>query len=322
MSALLTAGCGSLRDEVAATVGGEDISVQAVAELAESPLAQLVAQGATRPADVQRAVLGLLVQDRLFDFEVRRRGGRPDDADLEQGRAQADQIEQQGTQLAPADRELVERLVANQSALFRLGLAERPEIDDAAIAEYFEANREQFPDRLTCLDGLVAPPGAVAELIGLIEGGASFEDAIATRSDEVFPIEQTGPSTCVAPGTITTPGLSTIVEEGPVGEIQQFETTGQVGQPVVLVLRVSSRAPVTGTEPTVVDQIRQALQEADQASQQDEVRALLDEVVRRADVVVDPRYGRFDATSPSVIVAPPVPRPAAEATVPSAVLGG
>lgn len=303
-------GCGSLRDEVAATVGGEDITVDLVAGVAASPLAQGGLGQAEEPGrlrgDPQRAALAILVQDRLFAFELRRLGGEVSDEDRQAAAEQLAQLEQQGP-LEPEVAELVQRLVENQLAVLRLSVDAETSVTDADVEAYFEANRDDF-GTLICLDGLVAPPTAVTELRDQIEDGASFEEAIATRDDGVFPIEQTGPSTCVRPGVISDPGLAEVVESGPLDELQEFETAGQTGEAVVLLIRVTSRGPANGTEPSVVAEIRQTLEQEAQAARQERIGEVFDALVQRADVSVDPRYGRFDATSPTLILAPPVPR--------------
>ena len=310
VTSLALSGCGTFRDEIAATVNGEQITVQQVETVAaDAPALGLGAatDGETPgrvPADPRRLAINLIVQDRAFVAELDRLGATSTPEDSQAAEQQLGQIDLPSMDAKVS--ELVTRLVTNQAAIIRLQAIASAEIDDAAIAEYFDANRDQF-GAITCLEGIAGVPDAVVEARGQIALGASFEAVVTADPQNLQPIDQSGTSTCVPAGAIQDPGLGDVVYESEPGQLVGYDTQDQQGGPISLLIRVTSREPASLDDESVAAQIRQTLEQEATAAAQDASQQVFADVIGRAEVTVDPRYGRFDPSSQTIIVPPPTP---------------
>lgn len=313
------AGCdGPFRDRVAATVNGREITtaeVEAVAGDAEalqlcngSPRQEQCSYAGTDPgrasAEVRRAALTILIQDRVVASELDRLGEQPSADD----RTQADQqLAQLPAGLDSAVEEVVRRLVLNDIAVARITAVDAAAVDDAAVADYFASHAADFGD-LSCIEGLIGYPDGVEAARAAIEGGSTFDAEVAANPEAVQALDGTSTTACVARGMVNDPGLAELIETGGVGVVQQYDTSNQ-GTPVSLLIRVTSRRPAAATDDVIAQQIRQLLEQQASQEAQAQQQKVIEAILKRADVHVDPRYGRLDlsAGAQSLLVPPPTP---------------
>lgn len=320
LSAGLLTSCGIAAPSTAATVDGHDISIEAVSRMAESDylasqsadaFGQVSTPEGTEGADVQRLALSVLLQDKVYEIALREEGATASADDRARAEELLAGVEGQGAQFDAASRAVFERLVVAQVALARkvTGVDTSDPVTPAKVEAFFEANRDQFGE-LTCLNGfqLLAEGAPAAQ--AAIDGGATVDDVVGDATLGAQPLSPDGQDACVAAGQVNE-ALADLVGATPVGEWASTVVDGQGGQSIAIFLRPSSRGPAELDNPVVSQQIEQQLTESASAALQQalaEVGPTIERTLRRIDVEVDPRYGRWDPEEPTLVVPPVTPR--------------
>jgi parvulin-like peptidyl-prolyl isomerase len=265
----------------------------------------------------------LRVQQAVIDHEFEARHLRVTDAMREQAKTQAEaafprtptatnksqtSFEQFSKSFQKAEIERRARQIALMDSL----PATPPEITVEQAQRVYEQNKDQlFPcaSAKTVAHIVVATVGEARDVLSEVEGGADFSTVAAQRSTEtatkndggVISNPQAAPG-CYVPGG--SPQLDDAVNGATAGKPTGPVLT-QSGYEVIL---------VTPYTPPSFDEIRDRLMASlqQQASQQsaDNNRAaalntLITRRLRRADVHVDPRYGRWVVDSQGPHVEPP-----------------
>lgn len=319
-AAALATSCGIAAPSTAATVDGEDISIDAVNRMAESEYLAAQAEqqyglvstpDGTEGANTQRLALSVLVQDKVYEVAMRAEDASANDDD----RARADEllagVESQGAPFDEASRAVFGRLVVAQVALARkvTGVDTSDPVTPEKVEAFFEANRDRFGE-LTCVDGFQVLAESAPAAQAAIDGGATVADVVGDTTIGAQPLSPDGQEACVAAGQVNE-ALADLVGTTPVGEWASTTVESQGGQSIAIFLRPSSRGPAELDNPVVSQQIEQALtEEASAALQQAlaEVAPAIERTLRRIDVEIDPRYGRWDPEEPTLVVPPVTPR--------------
>lgn len=319
-AAALATSCGIAAPTTAATVEGEDISVDAVTRMASSEYLAAQAEQqyglvstpeGTEGASTQRLALSVLLQDRVYAIAMRAEDASANSDDRERATELLAGVESQGAPFDAASREVFERLVVSQVALARkvTGVDTSDPATPEKVEAFFEANRDQFGE-LTCVDGFQVLAESAPAAQAAIDGGATVADVVGDATIGAQPLSADGQEACVAAGQVNE-ALSELVGTTPVGQWGSTTVESQGGQSIAIFLRPSSRGPAELDDPVVNQQITQALtEEASTALQQAlaEVAPAIQRTLRRIDVEVDPRYGRWDPEEPTLVVPPVTPR--------------
>lgn len=164
-------------------------------------------------------------------------------------------------------------------------------ISEEAVQAYFEANEEQLTAEEACASHiLVATVEEAQEVVALLEGGEDFATLAAERSLDAQSGAAGGQLGC-APAGQYVQEFDDAVFSQPVGE---------VGEPVetefgVHVILVTERSAPSAEQ--VRAQIEAALQQESEAAFAEWFTAALADT----EVVVDPRYGDWDATQATIV---------------------
>lgn len=316
---LLTA-CGVAEDTTAATVDGRDITVSAVTKLAKSEYLVSTAsgEGLVSSSDVvvgsttRRAALALLVQAEVFAADVRAQGGEVTDEDRQAADAQISQYEQeQGVTIDEAARPTITRLLAARTASARLSPVAVDEVTDAQVEAYFADNAEQFAD-LSCVDAFAVEPAQAAAAQAAVDGGDSLAEILSNAQLAAQPLGQDGGEVCAPPDQVQEPTLAQLIYEAPVGQWASGEIANG-GETIAVFVRPNSRGDVGPDNETVAAQVRQQLQAEAETAAQTLSSDAEQKLFELADVEIDPRYGDWDPSQQSLILAPPAPRQSAKA---------
>lgn len=340
--ATLVTSCGVAEDDVAATVSGDDITVADVAALArtkfiaeeaESSGIGLVSnpEGTTGGAK-QRLALSYILQGKVYEAELAARDDEVTSEDRQAAESSIASYEESRGALGELERGILLEFVAAQVGLIRsldLPEPELPDLPEAAdpatvatpeaIAAYFDANQDEF-GTIACVDGFAVAEGNQAAAQAAIDRGDAVAAIIADTALAAQPISPDGAETCVPTGQIAG-DIATAVIEGELGVWRVSVVEQSTGEPFAVFIRPNSRSAATVDNPAVVDTITQILQQEAQQAQQEREEAIaqaqqaqqsaaggeLSKIVARADVEIDPRYGTFDASDPSLILPPPTP---------------
>ena len=185
-------------------------------------------------------------------------------------------------------RELVERqarVTALQEAL------SDTEVDQAAVEKFYADNPELFAR--TCVSHiLVATAEEAAAAKARIDGGDDFSAVAAEISTDPGSGANGGELGCVPSGSFV-PEFESVMETLPVGQVSA-PTQSQFGYHLILVTERTTQ-PLDEATP----EIRERLLSEGQAS----FEAFVDEALAKAEIEVNPRYGRFDpdAAQPGII---------------------
>jgi hypothetical protein len=178
------------------------------------------------------------------------------------------------------------------------------EVDEAAVQKFYEENVEQFTR--TCVSHiLVATPEEAAAAKARIQGGEDFATVAQELSTDPGSGANGGELGCVAPGSFV-PEFETAMESLPEGQVSDPVQTN-FGFHLIL---VTERAPQPLEEARA--EIRQQLLGQTSA----DFEAFVDEALNKAEIEVNPRYGRFDRESAQPGIIPPT-APTPDSTVPS-----
>ena len=248
--------------------------------------------------------LSTLVLQRLVDQDLARRGTAVTDTDLRAARADF------ASQLTPTSSSSPcgvsgQALVARLPATFTdeqvrfLAAQERlaavlghVDVSEAALRQYYDTHPTQFQQ--ICLSDIAVQTQTQAQQIhdAIAGGKATFEDEARQSSIDSQTAPGGGRIPCIASSQVLNSVILGAIAGLGAGQLSQpvFEPQATGGSGVWFVLRVDGRpqVPFTEAEP----QIRQQLLSAQNSA----VSAEFTRITRRADVVVDPRYGRWTAT--------------------------
>lgn len=335
----LTAGCtygGSVGDPGALEVGGARLSVSELNDeidyfVANPGAAQTILGadvsliGTGDPgADAQRrqlavGVLNVHAYAALLAGAAAERGVSPTPED-EAGAAQT--LASLGTAAVPPPPSLtpvLESLVVNQLALTRALDAEAPGVTDEDVRAAYEASVADTArfERFTCSSHiLVRFPEAAAEptpdqdaaalaaaedVVARLDAGEDFASVATEVSEDPGSAARGGDLGCTFGGTFV-PEFEAALEALAPGE-RSGPVRTQFGYHVI-------RLDTRGVPPfdKVAEDIRAEL-EAGQGDSRERLAAVLVEQAGRTEVVVNPRYGTWDAER-AAVVAPPGPAPA------------
>ena len=314
---LAASACGPLDAAPAAVVNGEEITedelraeldairenegyvqiLQQPGDPTQAPL-QVLGRGAgTFDSEFVARVLGRQILLELIHQEFEERELELSDTDLDSARQQI--VAELGEQVVEDFPEGYRRTITRRNAevvKLQQALAD-VEVDDAAVEEFYEENRDRFA--LDCASHiLVETREEAVELKAEIDGGASFADVAREHSTDTQSAQNGGSLDCQPKGTFV-PAFS---------EALDAATPGVVTDPVEtdfgfhLILLEERR--VQSLE-EVAPQIRQELLfQARGAFEQ-----FITEAAQEAEVDVNERYGRFDkeAGPTGAVIAPTSP---------------
>jgi len=322
VAAALLTGCSVAEDTTAATVGGKDITVAEVAELARSPyiVQSASAEGLISSSDVvkgattQRAALSLLVQSRVFEDAVAARKGEVTADDEQVAESQISGFEQQNAAIDTTARELLLRTIAAQSALSRLlgGDDIADAASDESVAAYF-ADHQQDYDQV-CVDGFAVRSPEKAAAQAAVDGGADVQTVLADAALQAQAMTQDGGEVCVFSGQVTDPDLADLIAQAPEGRWTTADLDDPQAGAITVFIRANRRVAATLDDANVTDAIRTLLQEEATNEAQQKFSGEQERVFATADVEIDPRYGTWDPTAQTVLVPPPTPKLSAKAT--------
>jgi hypothetical protein len=183
---LSTTACNAFGDDVAATVEGHDISVDAVTTLARDPSFNQGQSAGTKSVlagDVGRSALTQLIQYQLIANELSRRGASVTTQDQ-------DAIDQQyGDQLRalkPAVAAIVRKGLVDANALDRV--LRSIDVNSKAEREALYARTPSFRN-VRCAEMIVAPGQGQTAIEDALDKGASFAQVVAqgTGGAQVLP---------------------------------------------------------------------------------------------------------------------------------------
>lgn len=324
----LSTACGSLADDVAATVNGHEISTAKVAKLADSAfiaesatslnLGQVSKLAGSKGAARQRLSLYFLVQAQVLEDAVKKAGGSitPDDLSAAESQIAADEQPNPetgapGQTYDDVSRPVLVRLLAGRAAFAReSGVAtSAPQVTPEDVAAYFEANADEF--ETTCTDVLVTAEAFVEASLEQLRGGTPIDTVLADPEGTVQTAAQGQSQLCLLPGALTegfgSPDVEQAVSDATIGEWGVVPVTSAQGEQFGVLVRVVSRTPAT----EVTEEINQTISTKLQQQAQQEATAqggeALTGALEAADVVIDPRFGTWDPSSQFLITAPLVP---------------
>lgn len=165
------------------------------------------------------------------------------------------------------------------------------EVDEAAVEKFYADNQALFAR--TCVSHiLVATAEEAAAAKERIDGGEDFAAVAAEVSTDPGSGTNGGELGCVPSGSFV-PEFESVMETLPVGQVSS-PTESQFGHHLILVTERTTQ-PLEEAAP----EIRQQLLSEGQAS----FEAFVDDALAKADIEVNPRYGRFDpdAAQPGII---------------------
>jgi len=308
--AVVAAGCSSVRPP-ALSVNGSDISRDSVdrelSAIADNPglKQQLSGTEGTIKSGGSSIWLTHVVTQQVVDREVQRRHIAVSAADRRTGRAQAANFF--GTQAFVAFptwfRDQTTGEFARQQALFRVTGTPPSDADvraayQTAIAQF----RQQCPSGRFVSHILVPSQQLAAGLAAQISAGASFEQIASQQSTDTASARDGGALGCID-GQQLAPAFQQVAASLPLNQVSAPVQT-QFGWHLILVRdTIPFEQLQTG--------LRQRLEQQSPAAQRKLVAR-----VARADVDVDPRYGRWVVRAGRGTVEPPRGAPRATATAP------
>lgn len=287
-------GCNAFGDNVAATVGGSDITMSQVRGLAAARSEQALGED-TIDATAARGALAELIQLQAYRAELRRKDGSASPQHREEARQLVDG-------LAGVKGDLKAELMtlyADRAALLEMlsaSVAAEEPTDEEIRARAEEMIEGATPEQLVvpCAVGVFGPTDAAAGVQELVDGGADVGDGSAFESAGFSPIGLDGAPFC---GLVGNPDIDDAVTNGAIGVVRRVDFQSQQGAQTVF-LRPTGSKTYTAEDPEIVEAaISQLQQEAQLLAQanQSKLQAAQDaDILRRARVHIDPRLGRFD----------------------------
>ena len=313
LALVLGAACGDLAEPYAAKVNGTRITqdvldrelrvildnkeVREQIEQGLGPGQSILGKGGDRTVTTSftATVLTRRVFLELIHQEVEKRELRINDQRLDQARAEAEQQFGSAEQFAKFPKWYQEDSIRANAEVAVLQENAATDITDADVSEYYEQNINQFKGR--CISHiLVDTREQVDQLRAQIEGGAAFADVAQEQSKDTASGQQGG-------------FLGCFQESEPLGFVEPFKSeaeklpVGQLSQPVQTefgfhLITVAGERSLA----QVAEELRAQLS---QQQGQSGFNELLLSLVKRADIEVNPRYGRFSKDEATLGVIPP-----------------
>jgi hypothetical protein len=303
-----TAACDAFGDDVAATVEGKDISIDAVTALAKEPVFNRTGGASTESVmdgTAARAALTTLIQFNLAASELARRGAHVTAAD----RQTVDQQYGQDAQISamkPAARKVVLDSIAQEVALDRV----LREIDPTSAQERHELfDRTPSSHKVRCFEALVAPAANETQVENALDSGASISDVLTKGTGGAQAIFGNGQQ-CRSRNQIPAgfpAEVTSLIFDAPIGQTASVKTQSGTTDVVVIVHATADRT-LHRDDPEVGDLVA--------AVKQGGISAWLPLVMVDARVVVNPQFGRAYSVSQGVIppISPPVKGPPSSLT--------
>lgn len=297
---LVAASCSTFA-VAAATVNGQKISEEQVeSELdrvrADPTFQDLLQRQADELRGVaRRNILTGLIRQAILDQEARRRDIRVTQEQIDrlieqEADRQGLSVEQfrRANNLSASDARTIGERIVRQFEL-RRQVVEEVEVEGETVREAYEAQREAF-EEVNLLRITVRTEADARRVIEQVQGGETFS-SLAPRVS-IDDLAEEGGDMGFVPLASLPSQAQAAVDAATIGGV-----TGPVPGPSgVEVYRVVDRRSRPFDE--VEDEIRGRL--ADQAREQ-EFEEWLDRRLRDSDVVVNPKYGRFDPESLQVV---------------------
>ncbi|HUF83675.1 MAG TPA: peptidylprolyl isomerase [Acidimicrobiia bacterium] len=301
---LVAAGCDTVRP-VALEVNGAETSrssldreLRAIADNPQLANEGVSASDGTLGSNVTAFWVTLLVQQEVIDRAVRRRGIEVTAADREAGRADIDNQFGEGVfeQFPQWFRDRVGDRFARRHALLR-------ELGDAATGPTDEEVRAAYDQQLAEIKAQCASGKFVAHILvetvdeanalrAQLVAGADFAELARTESLDTGSAEVGGELFCFDAAQFV-PEFSAAADALPLGQVSDPVQT-EFGFHLI---RMRDTIPFESVE----EQVRQALEPETSSSPE------LDELVTKAEVEVDPRYGTWTVQQGQGAVVPPEP---------------
>jgi hypothetical protein len=286
LAILPSSACGVLKDDVAATVDGHDITVATVQRLVPdvSTSTPTTIRGVV-DANAFRQALDVLVEQRVLQGALDRRHVSVTDEDEPQD--YPDSVKRYRGKLL----EQAQNNYKMESALVRTGQSDQPP-SLADVAAYYDQHRQVFAR--TCLEVIGVTPDTVDAAKAAIGGGTSMNDYVAAHSTTSTLNDQ--PTVCLADTALAREPDAQAIVAMAVGQVATLPPTGQF----VPVIKVASHDVLGLDAKGVADYVASQIQ-------LERGTAGLASVRRQARVSIDRRYGSWDPTAEAGIAPPPVP---------------
>lgn len=310
---VVLAGCGTARPDVAATVDGEDIAISEVQTVVTS---QVIAAGMAgdraspdiypEVGELQRDVLGQIIQDRIVAGAADELGIEVSEADVEE---QLEALAAQFGGMEPLRDELDARGMTEEDLRGQIvafvrrehladHFAQTAEISEEEVRELYEQRREEQYLTARSAHILVESEAEAQEILEALEDDEDFGELAEERSIDEFSAASSGDLGENPRGQFVEPFDDAVwnAEEGEV--VGPVET--EFGFHIIRVDGFSEQ-----TLAQVEDEIREELRgrAAGEAFQ-----AWMQEVGSEARVEVNPRIGRWDPETGAVVPRDPIAR--------------
>jgi hypothetical protein len=270
----------------------------------------------------QRLALTYYVVALVFEEDVANRGGSVTSADRDSAEQQVQSEEQQGATYGGTERKVLLRLSAAQAAFVRLANTSTSDVSDADIKAYFDSHPEEFGE-ITCIDGFAVLEDNKAAAQSAIDAGKTADEILADASLSPEPLQQGGGQVCVPKGQVQAEALATLVDDGAIGVWGSTTVQGQDGTSRTVFIRPATRGPASLSDSSVVDQIKQTLEQQATTEAQSKVAAEQKKLLARAKVEIDPQYGTWDPRDTATLIAPPAtPKDPSTTTLPALTSSG
>jgi hypothetical protein len=277
---MLTAGCAEWQGEVAARVGDTEITLDELRRDGRFTGAEITPVSGRVPTSALSGTMQIRIVGLLLEEELAARNSPLTSEDVERARTEfADRL--QGPEGVTASDDLV-RYLAAQDRLRDLVAADGDGF--ATAQELLDSDPETFTP--VCVEIANAPDAEAAnQLLDALRGTTPLGEAAGLLNVEVQ-------STCVTVKALGDQGLSALVEE--LADAEAGDIFGPVDEDAAGLLLVGRVSSIEEPDLAAATQAWEA-----------EVGGLLDaalrERARTTSVFVDPRYGRWDPATLSVV---------------------
>jgi hypothetical protein len=288
--------CSTVGSNVAATVGGKDISVDSVKALSAklAPLEQKsVPKGALLDNTLARSALTEQVKLTVANQELSRRKASVTSADK--------QAASQLTQSYSSLPKTVQDELAASEALARVIATDSKSPEIAKLTRQVYDHVKPAQRAQICATAIVGPAAGGDAVQKLLDAGTSLTDPSAF-TDAQFQVIGTNGRYCTNPAQLPTE-LQKPWATAPKGVLQRvaFTSQGSDGseQSGVMFFKVTGTNTLRPNDPAILQSVQQQIQ------QQPEL--VLPGVYAKADIHIDPRFGSGFNPSGGVVTAPDTP---------------
>jgi parvulin-like peptidyl-prolyl isomerase len=305
--AIGTSACGRYLEAGAAVVDGQEITRKQLEDRVASVSRGQPAQGGADAATTRRVLLQL-IQDTLVSREAERRGITIGEADIAaqikgiRDRFQSEQEFQQALAQEGLDLEGLRDRIRNQAAIQKIqeGFAAEIKVTDAEIKQAY-GDGSRFEELRVSHILFATPQGTdpapklkkARETLARIRAGADFAAVAKQVSEDPGSKPQGGD--LGQPITRTSQIVPEFIEAA-------FKMkAGQVSEPVKSqfgyhLIKVTSRK-----KPTLAQKTEEIKNGISQSRAQEKFQGFISDLVKRANVVVNPRYGDFDPATLNIV---------------------